>query len=348
VASHGGQAVPIPGPADRPKKGRVLVGPWPAASASGGADRDYARHARSLSARRARQRVLAIALAAIAAAVVTVVAGPRAIRIFTPRPDAGLQQAAVVRNEAAIWINHWVAQSAYVACDPVMCNVLHAHGVSPERFVQLRPTSFDPLGSDVVVETAVVQNMFRHRLATVYAPEVLVRFRAGKAMIEIRVTAANGSVARYKRELRADERARLVNGRELLGNSNLAVFAAAARLLWKGKVDSRILQVLAPLAGMGPLTILRFGAAAPGSSPGMPLLSIDLTAGQWANGSPVNAAYSRVEIPLSLAKIVAFLAAQRQPLQPASVHEMTAPDGLTFLRIDYAAPTPLNVFPGTP
>jgi len=347
VAYPGGRAVPIPGPADQPKKGRVLVGPWPSASASGGADRDYARHARSLSARRARQRVLALALAGIVAAVVTVVAGPRAVRIFTARPDVSLQQAAAVRNEAAVWVTGWVAQSALVACDPVMCDVLHAHGVSPERLVELNQNSLDPLGSDVVVATAVVRNMFPRRLATVYAPAVLASFGSGKAMIEIRVIAPNGSAARYERQLRADEQARLVAGRELLGNSNIAAFAAAARLLWAGQVDSRILQVLAPLAGMGPLIILGFGRAAPGSSPGMPRLSIDLAAGGSVNGSnPVSAAYSRVETAVSLARIMAFLGAQRQPFQPASVREVTAPDGLAFVRIDYAAPSPLTVFTG--
>jgi hypothetical protein len=336
VAYSGERAVPIPGPADRPKKGRVLVGPWPAASASGDGDRDYARHARSLSARRTRQRVLALALAGIVAAVVTVVAGPRAVRVFTAKPDVAVQQVAAVRDDAAVWITRWVAQSAFVACDPVMCGVLKAHDISPERFVVLYPNSRDPLGSDVVVETAVVRTMFHHRLvdrlATVYAPAVLVSYGSGKAMIKVRVTAANGSAARYERQLRADERARLVVGRELLGNSNIAVSGVAAWLLRNGQVDSRILEMLAPLAGMGKLTILGFGGAAPGSSPGMPRLSIDLTAGA----------------PLSLAKVKAFLGAQRQPLQPARVREMTAPDGLTFVRIDYAAPSPLNVLPATP
>ena len=192
----------------------------------------------------------------------------------------------------------------------------------------------------MVVETAVVRNMFQGRLATVYAPAVLARFGSGKAMIEIRVTAANGSAARYEQQLRADERARLVAGRELLGNSNIATLTAAARALAAGKVDSRILQLLAPLARMGKLTILGFGGGAPGSSPGMPLLSVDLTAGNPGSGSS--------PAPASLARILAFLGAQRQPLQPVRFREVTARNGLTFIRIDYAAPSPLTVFAGTP
>ena len=325
------------------------MGPWPPASASGSESRDYARHARSLSARRARQRVVAMVLAGIVAAVVAIIAGPRAVRMFTARPDAAWQEAVAVRGEAAVWITHWVAQSAFVACDPVMCKVLGAHGLSPERFVRLDPNSLDPLGSDVVVETAVVRNLFKRRLADVYAPAVLARFGSGKAMIEIRVTAASGSAARYEQQLRADERARLVAGRELLGNSNIVAFAAAARLLAAGKVDSRILAILAPLARIGKLTILAFGGAAPGSSPGMPLLSVSLTAEDPADGSiPVNAADGRVETPVSLAKIMAFLGVQRQLLQPASFREVTARRGLTFVRIDYAVPSPLTVFTGTP
>ncbi len=115
------------------------------------------------------------------------------------------------------------------------------------------------------------------------------------------------------------------------------------------QVDSRILQVLAPLAGQGQLTILRFGAAAPGSSPGMPVLSVDLASGDLVNGSsPANATHSRGETPVSLARIMTILGAQRQPLQPASFREVTAPDGLTFIRIDYAAPSPLTIFADTP
>jgi hypothetical protein len=351
VAYPGGRAVPIPGPGDRPKKGRVLVGPWPAASASGDEDRDYARHARSLSARRARQRVLVLALAGLVAVVAAVVAGPRAVRMFTARPDVALRAAAAARTGAAGWITQWVAQSAFVACDPVMCGVLRGHGISPARFVVLYPDSPDPLESDVVVETAVVRSMFpHHRLAAVYAPAVLARFGSGNAMIKIRVTVSIGSAARYERQLRADVRARLMAGRELLGNSNIAAIGAAARQLRDGRVDARILQMLAPLASrIGKLTILRFGGAGPGASRGMPLLSVDLTAGDPVRGSnPENAGYSRVETPASLARIMAFMAAQRQPLQPASCRVLTVRNGVTFIRIDYAAPSPFNVLPSTP
>ena len=323
------------------------MGPWPSASASGGADRDYARHARSLSARRARQRVLALALAGIVAAVVTVVAVPRAVRIFTAKPDVALRQAAAVRNQAATWIVHWVAQSAIVACDPVMCGVLSAHGLSPERFVTLAPNSLDPIGSDVVVETAVVRNLFKGRLAIVYAPAVLASFGSGRAKIAIRVTAASGSAARYEQQWRADARARLAAGRELLRNANISELGGAKRALEAGNVDSRILATLAPLARIGRLTILKFGGAAPGSSRGMPLLSVDLTAGSAAAGSSlVDAGYSRVDAAVLLAKIMAFLGVQRQNLQPASFREVTAPDGLTFIRIDYAVPGPLSVLTG--
>src|SRR6266700_3382395 len=100
MAYPAGLAIPILGPEGRPKKGRVLVGPWPDASASGGEGRDYARHARSLPARRARQRVLALALAGIVAAVLTVVAGPRAVRIFSAGPSAAVQAAVSARQDA--------------------------------------------------------------------------------------------------------------------------------------------------------------------------------------------------------------------------------------------------------
>ena len=293
--------------------------------------------------------MLALALTGIVAAVMTIIAGPRAVRMLTAKPDVALRQVAAARSRAASWVMHWVAKSAFVACDPVMCHVLRGHGLGADRLVVLSPDSPDPIGSDVVVETAVVRNMFNRRLGRVYAPAVLASFGSGRTLIEIRVTAADGSAARYERQLRADERARLVAGRELLANSNISAFRGAARPLAAGQVDARILQMLAPLARMYKLTLLGFGGAAPGSSPGMPLLSVSLTAGDSADGSsPVSAAYSRVETRVSLAKIEAFLAAQRQPWQPASIREVTARNGLTFIRIDYSAPSPLTVFTGTP
>lgn len=57
-----------------------------------------------------------------------------------------------------------------------MCAALAQHGVPPGNLLLLGPGAGDPLGSDVVVETAAVRGLFGRRLAAVYAPEVLASF----------------------------------------------------------------------------------------------------------------------------------------------------------------------------
>jgi len=294
--------------------------------------------------------VLALALAGTVVAAVTAVAAPRAVKMFGKRSDTAMRAAAEARDEAGAWIARWVSRSAFVACDQVMCSALRARRLPPERLTVLTSTSVDPENSDVVVVTALVRNMFGPSLADVYAPAVLVSFGRGQARIEIRVTSKFGSAARYERHLQADVRARRAAGRELLGNPSIAESAASARLLRHGRVDSRILATLAALAGICPVTIVGFSRAAPGSSPGMPLLSIALTIGDSAGNSAVSAGYARVDTAWWLAKILAFLRAQiaqRQLLKPARIQEMTAENGLTYVRIFYAVPSPLTVFTGT-
>jgi hypothetical protein len=348
MAYPGGRAVFAVDPEDRrDMAGRFAEGPWSIESASGGS-RGYARHARSMTARNARQRVLAVALAGTVIVTVAVLAAPRAVRMFSAPPGGPLQTGVAVRERAAAWVARWVSHSAWIACDRVMCSTLRADGVPQDQFVPINTGTPDPVGSDVVVETAVVRNLFRHRLGSVYAPAVLARFGSGGARIEVRVVDSNGGALRFERKLRAGVRARKLAGRELLINQNIATSPAAARQLAAGRVDPRILETLSVLANELPLTVLAFGGAGPGASRGMPRLSVDVTAGDCANGnSAVSASWARVETPVWLAGVLELLRAQIAPRQPARYHEITSRNGLTFVRIDYAAPSPLTMFTGS-
>ena len=336
-------------PGDRHKSDRFFEGPWSIDSASDpepGEVRSYARHARSIPARRRRQRVLAFALAGALVAAIGV-AVPRAIRLFTRPPDASLDAAAALRDRAADWIARW-ARSDLVACDQLMCSALQAHGLTATRLTVLTSSSIDPQNSDVVVETALTHSMFGNRLATVYAPAVLAKFGHGKARITIRVTSQVGSAARYERALRANVQLRRAAGRALHSNSHVAESAVAARQLAGGRVDLRILATLALFAPRYRLTILRFGGAAPGSSWGMPLLSIDLTATDSTGNNAVTARYARIvargplvsaEGPRPLAWMMTSLSAQIQPLRAARFSERTTQSGMAYLHIVFAAPT---------
>jgi hypothetical protein len=298
-----------------------------------------------MSARSLRQRLVVLSVAGAIVAVVTILAVPSAVGMFTAKtPEASLRAAVAVRDETATWIRTWVAPSAYVACDPVMCAVLHDYGLPVVRLVPINLSAPDPVPSDVVVATAVIRNQFGARLAGVYAPERLASFGAGKARIVVRLTSQARSVAEYRRELHANLHARVLAGRELLGNRHISEPAKAASQLARGHVDFRILATLALLAHKMRVAILRFAGRGPRASQGMPLLCVDMTAGEFPGGnSAVSAGYARVETPASLERILAILRAQIPPLQPASFEELTSGAGMSFVRISYGAPSPMSL-----
>ena len=346
----GARAVSMLAPGDRQRSRRFPDGPRAIDSASDspsdssdsapGASRGYARHARSMSARRLRQRVLALALAGAVVAVVTALAAPRAVRMLTrTNPDPSQRAAVAARHAAVSWITRWVSGSATISCDPLMCTDLREHGIASIRLARIRVDVPDPEGSDVVVATEDIRNRYGRRLAGVYAPAVLASFGRGQARIDVRVVPNAGATVRYRRALRENERFRRWAGRALLGNRRVTESEAAAKLLAGGSVDARILATLALVARICPVTVLKFGGAAPGASPGMPMLSIDLTAANSAGDSAVSEGYARVETPGPLAMIKALLAAQVPPLRAASFRARTSPEGMEYLHIVFAAPT---------
>jgi hypothetical protein len=326
----------------RRRSGRFSEGPWSIESASGGT-RPYARHARSMSARSLRQRLIVLLLAAAAVAGMTLLAVPSVVRIFGTRTDPSLRAAVATRDEAAAWVAEWVSRGSVVACDPAMCAALDAHGVHSAQLTPLTPNAIDPMTSDVVVETPVVRAYFGPRLASVYAPGLLATLGRRGTRVEIRAVDKTGAVRRYRREMNVNLAARRSVGQALLRNRRISESAHVARLMAAGKVDLRILMSLSVLASRMPITILAIGGAAPGAGRSMPLLSADVTAGDLPGGnSAVSAAYARVETPSLLTWVMNVCRAQIPPLNPAHCRELTSPAGISFVRFTYAAPSPLT------
>jgi hypothetical protein len=326
----------------RRRSGRFSEGPWSIESASGGT-RPYARHARSMSARSLRQRLIVLLLAAAAVAGMTLLAVPSVVRIFGTRTDPSLRAAVATRDEAAAWVAEWVSRGSVVACDPAMCAALDAHGVHSAQLTPLTPNAIDPMTSDVVVETPVVRAYFGPRLASVYAPGLLATLGRRGTRVEIRAVDKTGAVRRYRREMNVNLAARRSVGHALLRNRRISESAHVARLMAAGKVDLRILMSLSVLASRMPITILAIGGAAPGAGRSMPLLSADVTAGDLPGGnSAVSAAYARVETPSLLTWVMNVCRAQIPPLNPAHCRELTSPAGISFVRFTYAAPSPLT------
>jgi hypothetical protein len=209
-----------------------------------------------------------------------------------------------------------------------MCAALATHGVAAGNLLVLDPGTADPLGSDLVLETAAVRGIFGGRLASVYAPEVLAGFGVGAARIDVRVVAPQGAAA-YRTALAADLRARQAVGAQLLRDPRIAVMPSARAALAAGQVDARLLMTLAVLAAGEPVQVTGFGAPDPGASAGLPLRTAVITA------------------PSATARrMLAFTRAQRSPYLPSHVALTPGPAGVAVLTVGFAAPAPLGLLSG--
>ncbi len=248
-----------------------------------------------------------------------------------PRIPASLQAATATRTAAARWIAAQVSPAAIVACDPAMCAALQASGLPAGRLLALGTSAGDPLGSDLVVATPALRSQFGARLASVYAPVVIASFGSGAARIDIRAVAADGTAA-YDSALAADRGARITAGRELIGNRHITMPAAAKAMLRAGRVDPRLLAMLAALAAQQPLRILAFGDPSPGASAAIPLRSVQV--------APAKAG---AHAAARLRSMMSFLQAQQVPYLPMRA----VLTGHSALSVEYAAPSPLGVLSGT-
>lgn len=237
-----------------------------------------------------------------------------------------------IRDRAVAWVADQVSRASIVSCDRVMCQALAAHGVPAASLLELEPGTADPLRSSIIVSTAAVRSMIGSRVVTADAPAVIASFGSGSRQISIRVVAQRGA-ATYLSALSTDMLARKASGIQLLGNQRIRVSAIARRQLVGGRVDSRLLAVIAGLVAHRPLSIVVFGDLAPGASPGIPLRSADLAETAGAGRSPA------AQMPW----MVAFLRAQRDPFLAAHIQTVRLAAGRSVLRIEFAAPSVLGL-----
>ena len=331
------QSAPVPQAPAPPRRRRS---PRPATDGAGTHRRPATVYAASFRRHGVRAAVWVVAATVTAAMAV---AATRTVDPGTASSAAALTAATATRDQAAAWVARWVADDAIVSCDPLMCAALQAHGLPAARILQITPGSTDPLGSDVVAATAAVRSRFGRALAAVYAPAILASFGSGSARIDVRVIAPSGSAA-YRHALLADLAARRLAGATLLGDRLMSASARAARQLAAGLVDSRLLITLSALLHSGRVAVVSLCGAGPGAGARMPMLCAAITTGSaQAGGNPPTSAAARAAADRSLAKMVAFLRAQRPPLLAARIRELTLASGLTIVRIEFAAPSPLGL-----
>ncbi len=243
---------------------------------------------------------------------------------------AGVAAAAAVRWQAAGWVAQQVNHDTTVACDPLMCGVLHSRGFPAANLLRILPGRPDPLGASLIVATAALRNQFKNRLAMVYAPQVIASFGTGQSGIEIRTIPPEGAAA-FRSRLGAAERAAKSQAAQILANRQISVSPQARAMLAAGRVDERLLATLALLSQPHPVHIVAFSDANPGAGAGIPLRSAGLAGADSASGLSA-AAYQRW--------LVSSLQAQQLKFRAKSITVKHTADGGTVVWMEFAAPSP--------
>ena len=276
--------------------------------------------------------VVAVVVAAVAIATVFPQRGASPGQITASHPGATppLNTEAAVRNQAVTWIMHQVSRAAVVACDAQMCADLTSRGFPGVNLLRIGSQSNDPLGAELVVDTAAVRAQFRDRLA-VWAPAIVAAFGSGNARIEIRLEFPGGA-ASYRADQPKYARARKALDAQLLTNNRIKLSAAARAQLRSGNIDPRLPLLIALMVHYHPLQIVDFGGQSPGGGPASLLRSMDLaTADPPAHLTPSE----------YINWMRSFIQAQRSKYH-AALSLVTLPGGQTVLRIGYGAPSPLR------
>ena len=304
-----------------------------AAELTRGPEPPAARQFRSAACLR-RRKIVRYGVVGALAALTVVLAAEAGRALWVPHiasaesaagPASAVANATATRDQAAAWVASQVSAGAILACDPAMCAVLARHGIAAGNLLMLGSGAGDPLGSDVVLATAAVRDIFGARLVSVYAPELLASFGTGAARVDVRIVAPDGAAA-YRTALAADVKARQAAGAQLLRDSRITVTPAARTDLAAGQVDARLLITLAALAASEPFQVTGFGGTDPGDSWGLPLRTVQLAA------------------PAATARaMLAFVRAQRSPYLAAHANLTPGTDGESVLTVEFAAPAPLGL-----
>jgi hypothetical protein len=270
-----------------------------------------------------------------------------AVRLFTgtqaPGATAAGQEAAVrhqaaVRGQAAVWVAQQVRRGVAVSCDQAMCAALEARGLPVRDLLVLGPHSRDPRSSAVVVETGAVRALFGTSLDRAWAPAVLASFGSGSAGITVRVVASHGAVA-YQTALAGGMAAAKAAGARLLADRRITVQASARSQLTGGLVDLRLLSALTALSRHLLVSVVGFGNVGPGVSAGVPLRYADLNPTTPANPASLAGGQTQAGYTRSVRSVLSGLGTSFRPVRTVPV---MLPDGQAVLRVEFAAPSPLQ------
>jgi hypothetical protein len=243
-----------------------------------------------------------------------------------------LASVALARKQAANWVAKQVNTDEVIGCDPMMCAALEAAHVQANRLIMLGPSQPDPLGSEILLDTATLQAQFGPRLESVYAPVSLAAFGSGAARVEVRFMAPGGAHA-YRADLAADVAARKAAGIQMLHNHSIHASPLARRQLIAGRVDTRLLVTLVTLAHSHPVDILSFGTSQAGASPGVPLRSAEIAGAPGPGSTPA----------ASVQTLRSSISSQQPPYRPSAIVAVKTASRRIVLRVEYPAPSLLGL-----
>jgi hypothetical protein len=241
---------------------------------------------------------------------------------------------AAVRDHAAAWVASQVGHNILVACDELTCADLVQHGFPAASLNVLQSTAPDLYGSQLVVATAGIRSQFGSQLTNEFAPQVIASFGTGANRIDIRVIAADGAAA-FRQAQRADLRASQAAATQLLSKAAVVVSPGARLTLQSGRVDGRLLTVLAFLASQQSIDIVGFRGADPGADPGVPLRIADLSVADPAASGGATGSY--------LQQLVNLLHSPTPAYAPLRVADVRLETGQRVLQVTFAAPSPLDL-----
>jgi len=192
----------------------------------------------------------------------------------TPRST---DASAGARDQAAAWVTREIGRNARIACEPVMCDALLAHGAPSGRLRATAPEGDLP-AADIMVLTAALRG-YRSRLD----PLRLAAF--GRAYARVEVYALAGRLGST-----GDPATRRERGEKLLFSARTRIAAPARAPLNGGRVAARLLSALNHATATYRLGIGAFGPPAPGADPRLPIRSADVTTVDGTRVSPGSAA----------------------------------------------------------
>ena len=226
-----------------------------------------------------------------------------------------------------------VSPGTAISCDSQMCTALRTAGFLATALHVLGPTSPPPLGSSLVIETAAVRHQFGSSLDTEIAPAAIASIGSGQAGISIRMIAPHG-VAALMQALATGVQARKQNEAALLGGTQITTSGLAGTELASGSADLRLALAITYVAASLPVDIVEFGTMASGSSSDLPLRFADLAESDQA---------AHMGSKAYVAALQAALRTVPSQFRPLWAKPVRLSSGVTVLRINVGAPSPLGL-----